>query len=710
MTVRRSSITQTTLEASWIGCGIHRFCALKGCFEISDYSSFISRVISKRLTSKKLMQIKKVLGLAVLVAAFAFVGASSAHAATAQELQDQINALLAQISSLQGGSSSTSCYSFTRDLTVGSQGADVTALQNYLAAGGYFKVAATGYFGSVTAQAVSAWQSAAGVSPAAGYFGAISRAKYNSTCSSTSGDDDDNSGNGGFNTGNGEEASLTDYDTKDGSDTSLEEGQTDAEVLDFEFDVDDSDVEVQRVQVNFEFTGTATGEDKPWKVFKGAHLLMDGDEVASIDNVDEEDTWSDEGTDEWSLRFNNVGEVVKDGDTGQFTVALDVEDSVDGSGTAGANEWTVSIDNDSVRALDEAGIDQYAGDSSDTVTGVTIDEAGQNDELNVTESDNDVDSTVFDVETTETSDWMTIGTMQLSADGDLQLNDVRFDIAAANGSDTYDGLVNDVQILIDGQKYNDFTVNNPTTATGTLIFDLSDDDVMINDGDEVDVEVQVEFKALTGNFDEGDNIVLNASSTGVDSWDVEGAESGEGLDSTQLKGSYEGEVHSVRSSGVSVTLGDVSGTEASPVGGDEAQADFWIEFTVHAFGENFWVAKGAAVDTTPDGTGGVEYAIQTDADVASTTASVSDALTPIGSSSTGDSSYGYKVSEGTSRTFKLQVSFDATGTGTAGYYHAQIYGIDYDDDSAGGSPSYISTGLEDFQTEDDYVSNADTAN
>src|SRR5688500_17005670 len=99
MTVRRSSIAQTIFEASRIGCGTHRFCALKGCFEISDYRSFISRVISKRLTSKKFMSMKKVLGLVALLAAFAFVGGNTASAATADELQAQINALLAQIGS-----------------------------------------------------------------------------------------------------------------------------------------------------------------------------------------------------------------------------------------------------------------------------------------------------------------------------------------------------------------------------------------------------------------------------------------------------------------------------------------------------------------------------------------------------------------------------------------------------------------------------------
>ncbi len=72
--------------------------------------------------------------------------------------------------------------SFTRDLTVGVRGDDVKCLQTYLTATGHFTFSggATSYFGSVTKSAVSAWQAANGVSPTAGYFGAISRAKYNS--------------------------------------------------------------------------------------------------------------------------------------------------------------------------------------------------------------------------------------------------------------------------------------------------------------------------------------------------------------------------------------------------------------------------------------------------------------------------------------------------------------------------------------------------
>ncbi len=75
---------------------------------------------------------------------------------------------------------------FTRDLTTGVTGEDVKCLQQYLNSAGH-KVASSGagspgsettYFGNLTKSAVASWQAANAVSPAAGYFGPISRAKY----------------------------------------------------------------------------------------------------------------------------------------------------------------------------------------------------------------------------------------------------------------------------------------------------------------------------------------------------------------------------------------------------------------------------------------------------------------------------------------------------------------------------------------------------
>ena len=105
------------------------------------------------------------------------------------QLQAQIAALTAQLNALATGqpAPSTAC-SFSRSLYLGVVGSDVMCLQQYLNSTAN-KVATSGAgspgnetttFGSRTQAAVAAWQAANGVSPAAGYFGTISRAKYTS--------------------------------------------------------------------------------------------------------------------------------------------------------------------------------------------------------------------------------------------------------------------------------------------------------------------------------------------------------------------------------------------------------------------------------------------------------------------------------------------------------------------------------------------------
>lgn len=113
-----------------------------------------------------------------------------ASAQSVADLQAQIAALLAQITALQaqlnaaGGGVAAPAYNFTRDLTLGSSGADVKALQQWLNANGY-QVSASGagslgneteYFGSRSAAALAKYQAAKGISPAVGYFGPKTRA------------------------------------------------------------------------------------------------------------------------------------------------------------------------------------------------------------------------------------------------------------------------------------------------------------------------------------------------------------------------------------------------------------------------------------------------------------------------------------------------------------------------------------------------------
>lgn len=65
---------------------------------------------------------------------------------------------------------------FTRDLTIGSWGADVTALQQFLVSKGFMASEfISGYFAAQTKTSLAKYQSTKGISPADGYFGAITR-------------------------------------------------------------------------------------------------------------------------------------------------------------------------------------------------------------------------------------------------------------------------------------------------------------------------------------------------------------------------------------------------------------------------------------------------------------------------------------------------------------------------------------------------------
>lgn len=103
--------------------------------------------------------------------------AQSAGGTGVSTLQTQIQTIQSQIAELQAQLNATpDLYTYTRDLTVGSTGADVVALQTFLIQGRYsIPAGATGYFGAQTRSALVLYQKYRGIVPAVGYFGPVTR-------------------------------------------------------------------------------------------------------------------------------------------------------------------------------------------------------------------------------------------------------------------------------------------------------------------------------------------------------------------------------------------------------------------------------------------------------------------------------------------------------------------------------------------------------
>jgi hypothetical protein len=486
------------------------------------------------------------------------------------------------------------------------------------------------------------------------------------------GDDDDDDDD--FGGSNGEEASLEDFDAKSGDDTNLEEGQEDAEVLEFEFDVEDSDVEVQRVEIVASSTGT---EEDPWDVFESATLWMDGDDVATIDGLDDEDQWdewdaADGGDVGYSFRFNGVDTVVDMGETAEFVVSVTLQDNLDNL----PESWNLSVDDNGVRALDEAGIDQYIGDEDDTVN-VDLEAAGGDDELTLSENTDNPDATTLEVDESDKSDVHTLAVMDLEADTDTEVKDFKFRVIINENQaldETYANVLSDLELVIDGEVYDDYTVAADTTATATVTFDLDGEDIVIEAGDEVAIEINAEFNATSSNYDEGTTVKVDALNALFSTIDAEGVDSGEDLTAGALKGSFTGDVHTLRSAGVALTSGTTEADVVEVDGAGNDRAVFSVEFEVTAFGEDFYVPFGAATSTAQSAEG-VSYDL-TDgsnavvAGTGTTTASLD--------SSADEEDGAYIVREGETETFTLEVTYDPL---TAGTYKAVLQQVFFRDEA-----------------------------
>lgn len=628
--------------------------------------------------------------VAFVAAAMLFtLAAPSAKAATAEELQAQITALMAQIATLQGGAStpaaSATACTFTRALMVGTSGADVKCLQDALTPT-YFKNAggSTGTFGPVTAAAVSAWQTANGVSPAAGYFGPASQAKYaammaapatpsTGTGSTDTTDDSSSSDLSG-------EASLNDVTIDSASDDIIDEGQEDAEIGVATLEFQDGDAKVTRLDVRL------NGAAKVWNVLDSVALMVDGKEVGRMDASSKSDytnTSSNAGT----LRFSGLDFVANEDEQVEVTIVATVQGAVD-SGDQGS--YTVSVD--SLRYVDGTDVtstDDTTGELGDTVA-FTIGNAGADDELIVKTSSKDPDSTTLELKDDSKSDWANVFTFDLDtkdSTNDIELTTVYVTVAVS--SSTFDGLVDDYELVIDGTTIdkladaNGGTAGNYTNgATTVLAFDV-DGDVVINAGDRVAAELNLKFKALASG-DEASTVTGSVTGANADAIEALGADD---LTTSQLSGSATGDAHTLRTMGI---IGDaVSMTSAvtNGVSGGHDTVSYTMKVDVTAFNQDVYVAKNSATSvryqmTDSSGTG-----------IGATSTASVDSFT---STADDDGTYFY-VPEGSTESFTIVVKWAPGAVNTA--KGVQLSGIDYAATAVAETSAWSALPAKDYRTD-----------
>lgn len=578
----------------------------------------------------------------------------------------------------------------TSNLTVGSAGAEVVALQSFLEMKGHLVMpagVAKGTFGPLTQSSVAKFQMANGITPAAGYVGPVTRAAINAQMTGSTGGSTGGNNQGGCPTGytaqmyngmsvcvasgsnnNGGsnnsgslsgEADVSFKSFKSGNDSELEEGQEDGEVAEITFDVEDGDFKVERMDIIFDASNVVDDADnEPWKVFAEAKLWVDGEEVANVDTSDE-DSWSDDYNDDsdlYRLRFSGIDTTFEADEEGEIVLSLSADSTVEDKTDA---DWEIYLESDAIRGIDGAGIDDEIGGGS-TVS-VTFVDAGQDDELTISESDDNPDATTLLVDEDEKSEWHTVLVFELEADEtDIVIDSLPMSVTVATG-ETYNAMVDDIEVEIDGDIYDDVSVTGGATNAATVLFDL-DDDVTIEANDTVTAEVRVKLTKVDGsNYDEGDTISVDISSTNVDNIDAEGVDN---LDSTQLKGSADGDTFTLRSTGVQLkevsSSFDADTRENLDTTLTDDEGVYTIVFGVTAFEDDAFVELTAARSAATSSVG-ANYTIE-DANGAVTALGTVNATLERVSGGTVSGNF-VKISDGASARFRLKVYYDPAATG-----------------------------------------------
>ena len=640
---------------------------------------------------------KIVAGAVVIAVALGMTMQASATALTMDLLlalglsQSQASAILAATSG-----STTSAYNHTITLRSGMRGSAVSALQTCLNSKGYNVGSADGSYGPMTMAGVRAFQTSKGLT-ADGVVGAMTGPAVSAACAvavvpdDSDDDSDDDSSDidlEDFIIEGGSEASVEDFDGKNGNDSDVLEGDTGKEIARFEVTWEDSDVLLERIDFMFD-PATANAEDDPTNdIFEDIVLLIDGEEVDTVDASDD-DNWDDDiydgddtdtTLDDYSLRFSGINKILKEGDEAVITVEADISSNIESA----PEEWEISIPTEGMRVTDTAGITGYAGDTSDPAT-VTLDAEGTDNEFTVRAGDDNPDADTIEVDDSSRTK-VTVLEFEIEADEDgedLQINDIGIEADFTDGASaaTYATVVYETTLEIDGEEYDvDTVVATTTTATECdlsatagntsfaegsdapcLEWNFEKNEVVIPSGETVIAKLIIEVNEHDGVDNYGSGQILSAN-IDADDIDVEGDDTKEAV--TDLNGAVTGKDQTLEVDALSAETGTITYSQVTTDTNGITSVDFFIPITLTAFGETFYIPEDVIETAEAANDDGFVYVVElggsttigTDAGVIESTTADEQTLS---------GNVWYTISEGTPEDFTIKVTVPWDGSGTS---------------------------------------------
>jgi hypothetical protein len=556
-----------------------------------------------------------------------------------EDLQQMINDLLAQVAALQagagqGGTSVASgiCpYTWTRDLSQGSTGADVMKLQQFLNSDLDTRVAVSGagsvgmeteYYGPATAAAVSKMQvkyRAEILSPSnlvnpTGFFGPASRAKANAVCSvapttpttpTTPVDEDEDEDTTTAPVTLRGEASLDTYEIRDASETTIEEGDRAAIIGEVTLEFANGDAEISRMDVRL---SGGSSETRPWNAFRSIQLWVDGDKVAEK-RIDRRSDYLNDSN--GTIRFTGLNLVAREDEELEILVAVEVAGTVRGADVAGQETWTLTIQD--IRFFDGDGVAETTSPTGQSTANFTIEEAGVNEEVRISLASNNPSSQNIIVDKTKATNGVTIFAFDLegrNGDVDMETVVVRVDTPTATTTD----VVSRAVLSLDGRNYTARSIraldggestgdslklgrseNNGTTSVWYL-FDI-DRNFVAEDRDRVTARLSLDIRPTGNTFTNYANATRISAAIGNTEKGFWEAEGGRVLVTADFTGAASGETHTLLTAGAATEFVSDSFT-AEKFGTEAASGTIAIVLDITAIDDSVLIAEDGSNITT----------------------------------------------------------------------------------------------------------------
>lgn len=368
---------------------------------------------------------------------------------------------------------------FTRNLTVGSTGADVTCLQTILNVSPQ-----SGYFGPLTLAAVKAYQTANGLTPA-NQVGPLTRAKLNGGVVVNPGYPPVNPPITG-----GAEGSIT--VTKSVSPISGAEmapGASNVAVTGVDVKATGSNVMVNRLDVTFTMAAPSTGCNvRPWTNISGL-TVSDGSTSKTV-AVTASSVLENTIGSSYTVRAEGLNMLVPMGTTKKLTVSVNAAPALPTGATTCTS--TIQLGSQAVRGTDGAGVSQYSSTTA-LASSTFIVKTGTDADTEISvSSDNPKARNVIVGENGQTDNVVLLKFSVKAKNNDVVLRTIRIQ---ANSSDTVATVMPTVKLL-DGSTELAATSTAATSTFGDLSVVIAKDTTKT-------FTVVGTFAKQSGNYSEG---------------------------------------------------------------------------------------------------------------------------------------------------------------------------------------------------------------